>query len=69
MILLQATQSSNGSVDFVLQYSTFDCGGSISGPVDVVTSPMASNGKYPPNTACAWDVTFPTGSVINVGIL
>jgi hypothetical protein len=35
----------------------------------VVTSPVASNGKYPPNTACVWEVTYPTGSVINVGNL
>jgi hypothetical protein len=68
-MLLQAAQSSSGTVDFVLQYSTFDCGGSISGPVGVVTSPVASNGKYPPNTACVWGVTYPTGSVINVGTL
>jgi hypothetical protein len=56
-------------VDFMLQYSTFDCGGLLSGPVDMVTSPVASNGKYPPNSACAWVVTYPAGSVINVGNL
>jgi len=69
MILLQTTQSSDSMVDFIMQYSVFDCGGLISGPADVVTSPVASNGKYPPNFACAWAVTYPTGSVINVGTL
>ncbi|GFG35967.1 hypothetical protein Cfor_02931, partial [Coptotermes formosanus] len=65
-VVMKATQASGGRVDFMLQYSTFDCGGLLSGPVDMVTSPVASNGKYPPNSACAWVVTYPAGSVINV---
>ena len=53
-------------MDFTIQYSMSNCGGILSGPVDIVSSPMGTNGKYPSNTACVWSVAYPEGSVVNV---
>ena len=56
-------------MDFTIQYSLSDCGGLLSGPVDIVSSPMGANGRYPSNMACVWSVTYPAGSVVNVSTI
>ncbi|XP_069688891.1 cubilin [Periplaneta americana] len=66
VVVLASQGKYNRAVEFVLQYKVFNCGGILSGPQDVVSSPVAANGKYPPSTYCAWTASYPSGSVINI---
>lgn len=53
--------------DLIFTYSLSECGGMLTNPTGVVTSPNFPN-DYDHNDACAWTITAPEGTQIVVSI-
>ncbi|XP_068081387.1 cubilin [Anabrus simplex] len=57
-----------GPLNFTAQYQILPCGGVLTGPEQIISSPGFPN-NYPPNMHCAWSVSFPSGQAISVHFL
>nr|CAD7425032.1 unnamed protein product [Timema monikensis] len=62
---IQSSYESSGKMNFTLKYSSSPCGGVLNGPEETVSSPNYPN-NYPPNTDCAWSVSYPEGQAIKI---
>ncbi|CAG2055985.1 unnamed protein product, partial [Timema podura] len=63
VLAIQNSDKSYGKMNFTLRYSSSPCGGVLNGPEETVSSPNYPN-NYPPNTDCAWSVSYPEGQAI-----
>ena len=52
---------------FNLTYNIYDCGGKLTGPIDIIQSNNYPQ-RYPANTECAWVLEYPEGDQIVVFI-
>nr|CAD7602777.1 unnamed protein product [Timema genevievae] len=65
VLAIQNSEKSYGKMNFTLKYSSSPCGGVLNGPEETVSSPNYPN-NYPPNTDCAWSVSYPEGQAIKI---
>ena len=59
---------SPADLGFNITYKTFDCGGTLNGPTDIIRS-INYPQQYPSNTDCAWLLEYPEGDQIVVIIV